>query len=159
MRCFFFLNLAFLIVPALFHMAAGAKAEFNFNKLSAGDKIQVPTNYNNHTLLKARSAFLNPNHSATRFLPRPKFLGRTRKVGPFSSQLRLVFHSSFQQKKSPSVQNIHIWLNFNFFLTKLFLIGPLIHAIFYIFFNKFHDPLKTFHDPLKIFHDPSVENH
>ena len=123
MRWVFFLNLAFLIVPALFHMAAGAKAEFNFNKLSAGDKIQVPTNYNNHTLLKARSAFLNPNHSATRFLPRPKFLGRTRKVGPFSSQLRLVFHSSFQQKKSPSVQNIHIWLNFNFFLTKLFLIN------------------------------------
>ncbi len=44
-------NLVLKFFSALFYMAAGAKGEFNFNKLSAGDKFQVLIS----PYLKARS--------------------------------------------------------------------------------------------------------
>jgi hypothetical protein len=37
----FFFQLSFNFFSGLFYMAAGAKGEFNYNKLSAGDKFQV----------------------------------------------------------------------------------------------------------------------
>jgi hypothetical protein len=111
------------------------------------------------------SAFLNPNHSATRFFTTTyNFSGRGTKAAPFWSTIRPALPSSFQYKGTYSnlksqiyVNVIFLWLN-----TKIF--GSIMQTLLF-FGQKFHDPLEIFHDPLEVFHDPlqgrdrSVEKH